>query len=264
MKKKLALMFTAMLLVCVIAVGATIAYLTHTPDPITNVFTVGNIGLSADEADTNEYGQIYQYDEDGNLIIDEETGKPIVIVDEEGNPVTVVPEDWHGPRDQNNEYTLIPGNTYIKDPTVHVEVESEPCYLFIKVVNGLDGFEDNPTIVAQMQANGWNIIEEKVREVVIPNEEDPDNPIRINLKEYYCCYREVVNAKDEAKNIPVFSTVTIRSDAVFDQDPVPSYKYNIGIASCAIQSMGFENATEAYAKLPTDFMTSTPEQLPAE
>ena len=37
----------------------------------------------------------------------------------------------------SNEYKVIPGATVAKDPTVHVEVGSEKCYVYVAVQNNL-------------------------------------------------------------------------------------------------------------------------------
>ena len=89
----------AMLLaVCAIAlistsIFGTITYLTDN-DSATNTFTVGNVGLELDEADVKP---------DGTLDTTE--------------------------RVKENEYYLIPGHTYIKDPTVTVTAKSEDAYV---------------------------------------------------------------------------------------------------------------------------------------
>ena len=86
--KALLLVLCAVMLV-VGTVFATLAYLTDT-DTATNTFTVGNVGLSLDEAEVNQ---------DGTVKSDK--------------------------RVQENAYHLLPGHTYIKDPTVTVEAGSE-------------------------------------------------------------------------------------------------------------------------------------------
>ena len=100
-KKVLALVLCAALLVAG-SVAATLAYLTSKTEVVTNTFSVGNVTITLDEAKVNEYG-----------------------VEAEG-------ED----RVKANEYKLIPGHTYVKDPMVHVTEKSEQCYVFVKVVDG--------------------------------------------------------------------------------------------------------------------------------
>ncbi len=122
LKKILTLMCCAVLLVC-ISVGATLAYLTA-EDTVTNTFTVGDVAITLDETDVNLDGV-----KDGDTRVDA------------------------------NKYKLMPGHTYTKDPIVHVDAESEDCYLFVKVENAISEIEDSAsTIVAQMATNGWTLV----------------------------------------------------------------------------------------------------------
>ena len=102
--KALAILACAVLLV-VATIAGTVAYLTDTKT-VQNTFTVGKVAITLDEAKVNVYGE-----KDGNSRVTE-----------------------------NNEYKLVPGRTYIKDPTIHVDAESEDCYLFFKVEGELGEF----------------------------------------------------------------------------------------------------------------------------
>jgi hypothetical protein len=101
LNKALLLTLCAALLVTASVMG-TLAYLTHTTDPVTNTFTVGNVSISLDETDVDVYGV-----KDGEERVTE------------------------------NTYKLIPGHEYVKDPTIHVNAGSEDCWVFIKMNNGL-------------------------------------------------------------------------------------------------------------------------------
>ena len=92
----------------------TLAYLTS-QDTVTNTFTVGKVEITLDEAPVNEMG--------------------VVIA---------------GNRVDNNEYKLIPGHNYFKDPTIHVQDGSEACWLFVKIENT----NPNATING-LAENGW-------------------------------------------------------------------------------------------------------------
>lgn len=103
-KKALLLTLSAVLLVTVSVFG-TMAYLTD-KDTVTNTFTVGNVKLELDEAKVNP---------DGSYVTDHEN------------------------RVEGNTYHLIPGHTYIKDPTVTVKANSEDAYVRMFVdVEGID------------------------------------------------------------------------------------------------------------------------------
>lgn len=118
--KSALLIVVAMLLVAVISVTATIAYLKSQTDIVENTFTVGNVKITLDEEDVDESS----------------------------------PEKA---RDIQNIYHLVPGRTYTKDPTVHVAANSEDAYLFVKVViaDGFDALLDGKSITQQMTDNGW-------------------------------------------------------------------------------------------------------------
>ena len=121
--KALTLALCAVLLV-VTTVFVTMAYLTSTTSVVKNTFTYGQVTITLDEAKVSEYGD----------------------VDASANRVT------------ENTYKLIPGHSYTKDPTVHIDKNSEACYVFVKVVDeisGTDGIEDSVTVETQMTNNGW-------------------------------------------------------------------------------------------------------------
>lgn len=105
--KKTLLMTLGTLCLIVATVFGTLAYLTDT-DAVTNTFTVGKVGLSLDEADVEPDGS---YESD------------------------------HNSRVKGNKYHLLPGHTYIKDPTVTVDAGSEDAYVrmivTVKNVNNL-------------------------------------------------------------------------------------------------------------------------------
>ena len=147
--KALLLSMCAVLLVAVSIFG-TLAYLTD-KDTVTNTFTVGSVGLSLDEADVKPDGSY---------------------------------ETNHDSRVQANEYHLLPGHTYYKDPTVTVDAGSEDAYVrmivtvenidqlkaalpYSEIVVGDDGTtyqvvnnqyyaDDCTTFLLQMLCGGWD------------------------------------------------------------------------------------------------------------
>ena len=135
-KKIVALLLCAVLLIGA-SVAGTLAFLTSKAT-VTNSFTVGKVVLG----------------EDGKAGLDEAK------VDEYG--VAVTPAS----RVTENTYKLIPGHTYTKDPTVHVGANSEACWLFVKVENGIANIEaatatgEDPytKIAEQVTANGWTLV----------------------------------------------------------------------------------------------------------
>lgn len=120
--KALALALCAVLLV-VTTVFVTMAFLTS-KDTVTNTFTVGKVTITLDEAKVTTDGAKVEGAE----------------------------------RVKENSYHLVPGHFYVKDPTVHVDDESEDCWLFVKVENGLEDIIDAKTIEDQMNDNGWSLV----------------------------------------------------------------------------------------------------------
>ena len=189
-KKVLALVLCAALLVAG-SVAATLAYLTSKTEVVTNTFSVGNVTITLDEAKVNEYG-----------------------VEAEG-------ED----RVKANEYKLIPGHTYVKDPMVHVTEKSEQCYVFVKVVDGLTAIQDATTIENQMIANGWKKL---------------DGVANV----WY--YEDIVDARTVAVDVPVFESFKVKGDA-----NVAAYKdATITVQAYAVQADNFGTAAAAYAAAP--------------
>lgn len=197
-KKKVFLTVLCAAALVVASVLGTMAYLTSQTGTVNNTFTVGKVQITLDEAK----------------------------VDTAGTPVS--PAE----RIDNNQYKLIPGHTYIKDPTVHVDKDSEESYLFVKVENSIAGLEAADTdesktsIAAQMKANGWELVADQT-----------------NV--YY--YKTTVKAND---NIKVFESFTLADDA-----NVASVTNNdaIKITAYAVQADGFNAAAEAWAAAPTNW-----------
>ena len=95
--RRILLTLACAVLLVSLSVGATLAYLTS-EDSAKNTFTVGQVKITLDE-------------------------QP---VDENGRAVD-------GKRLQKNEYHLMPGFTYDKDPTIHVDSESELCWVWAMI-----------------------------------------------------------------------------------------------------------------------------------
>lgn len=130
------LLFTATAIMLVVAtVFATMAYMTSSA-AVSNVFTVGNVKL-----------HMYETKVDQN-------GKPVEpLLDANGMKTA-----------DTNSYHLVPGGNYLKDPTIYVDGNSDPSYLFVRVRNDLKAIEkqddtDHPTIVQQLAKKGWLEIE---------------------------------------------------------------------------------------------------------
>lgn len=129
-KKKLLIAFgsvVALVAVVVASIAGTVAYMTSA-SKVSNVFTIGNVYITLNEAAVNS----------------------------DGTYVTNVNN-----RTDKNSYHLMPGKSYIKDPAITVAADTEACYLFLVTRNQITAIEaneaDKPTMAKQMYANGWAI-----------------------------------------------------------------------------------------------------------
>ena len=183
--KALALALCAVLLV-VTTVFVTMAYLTS-EDSVTNTFTVGKVTITLDEADVKS---------DGTYVSNKDA------------------------RVDANEYKLIPGHTYIKDPTIHVADDSEECWLFVKVENGLANAEAEgaTSIASQMAAKGWTKVD--------------------GTDVYAYATKQVAGA-----DVVVFDTFKIAGTTNVSQYE----KAEIVVTAYAIQADGFATAAAAWA-----------------
>ena len=192
--KQILLFSVAMILVSAISIAATFAYLYDDSETLRNTFTIGKIELHLDEAKVNE------------------DGKP---VDENGNEVALA----DAPRVLNNHYKLLPNRTYIKDPTIYVEEDSEPCILFVLIYMPIDlknvikyaAISTDPEdLGVQFVANGWSAY---------------TNIPKINADEteigYYMwlMYTDGNTAAPKVfssgASVPIFESITVKSDASY-------------------------------------------------
>ncbi|MBO5347616.1 MAG: hypothetical protein J6A45_05740 [Lachnospiraceae bacterium] len=204
-KKILVTLFCAVLLVTG-TVAVTVAYLTASTEIVNNTFSVGSVAITLDEAKVDVYG-------------DAITGVARV---------------------KTNAYKLVPGHEYTKDPTVHVTAGSEPCWLFVKVENGLAGIEadsnDEPTIAAQMTAKDW------VQLVI------DDNGTEKTIENVYF-YNGIVDARNGAIDKIVFEEFTLGDNV----DLTGYGNATIKIDAYAVQADGFGTAAEAWESASTDW-----------
>lgn len=208
MKKSIALVMMAVLLVAASVMG-TLAYLTST-DTVKNTFTVGKVNITLDEAEVDMNG------------------------------VAVTPAK----RVKKNEYKLMPGHTYTKDPMVTVLAGSEPSYIKMTVTfskaNELDAIfaptgADLTSIFKGYDSANW---------IAKGNTKDA----AANTRTYEFWYKETVGAP----------TADVALDALFDSITVPGEitqaqletikDMTITVTACAIQADGFANADAAWAK----------------
>ena len=180
----------------------TLAYLTDTAE-VTNNFTVGKVDITLDEAKVNVDGEI-------------------------------VPE---ADRVMSNNYKLMPGGNYTKDPTVHVTGDSEDSYLFVKVENGIAGIEDGETVSTQMDNNGWDLV-------------DGTENIYVYTQE------GTIASVEGGTDVSVFEEFTIKED-VTNKELDECKGKTIIVTAYAIQADGFENMSAKQIWDKAGFGTTT-------
>jgi len=223
-KKILTLALCAALLVC-ISVGATVAYLTAKTGEVKNTFTVGKVSL--DNPDT---------DLDSGLT-EAKTDKYGVPINANGEETTID----KAPRVTSNEYKLVPGHTYTKDPTVHVVKDSEECYVFVKVENGIEDLEADTD-------GEYNCIEDQIINVYKWTKLGSETNVYYKL-----LTTDSADGLLEAQDLTVFGEFKLKDDAAVDKLTINEKGYyvkdneivDITIQAHAIQADGFENDVDA-------------------
>lgn len=189
--KALILSLCAVLLVATSVLG-TMAYLTS-QDAVTNTFKVGSVAITMDELD-----------------VDDSTA-------------------GENDRDKANNYKLLPGHQYTKDPIIHVASTSEDCYLFVKVVNEITAIEDATTVADQMKEKGWIAVNDADNiYVYVGTAEGASAPLAVAA----------------GSNITVFKSFKIKG-SVTNEELVKYADKTITVTAYAVQKDGFENKTAA-------------------
>ena len=240
--KALLMSLCAVLLVAASVLG-TMAYLTDT-QKVENTFTVGNVSIKLDEAKVDDMGNLVK-NQDGTLV----------------NRVT------------ENDYKLLPGHTYVKDPTVTVLTPSVESYVRMKVTfNNADKiialctdpeFEGEVTgvenafplirMVNFVKANAakWDgIIPDNMvdTEDMLANSKyfvkGTDNTLTYYF--YYNYYNGTVAARDGNVVLPtLFDSIKVPEWATNDQLKALQ-GFEINVVAEAIQADGFKNADAAW------------------
>lgn len=194
--KALLLVLCAVMLV-VGSVMGTVAYLTSSTETVSNTFTIGQVNITLTETKVDEYGVKLTGSEAGTT-------------------------------DAGQEYKMLPGREYVKDPIVTVVSGSEQCWLFVRVENGILSYEsDEATIASQLAANGWTLVEGET--------------------DVY--YHAIVDARDAEQTVKVFEKFIIADDAdnVTGWSEVTPQNTKVSVTAYAIQADGFNDADKTEA-----------------
>ena len=208
MKKTLTVII-ALVLVVVMSVAGTVAYLTST-DTVTNTFSVGNVQIKLDEAKANP---------DGSLVANADRVKA-------------------------NSYKLLPGHTYNKDPMVTVLNGSESSYIKMTVTfskaNELDAIFDPDGATLTTIFNGYDSSNWTYK----GNTKNAAD----NTRTYEFWYKEAVAAPtaDVALDA-LFDSITVPGSITNEQLKTIE-GMTITVNAYAIQADGFTDAADAWSK----------------
>ena len=214
--KALLLTLCAVLLVTASVLG-TMAFLTSTAS-VENTFTVGSVKITLDEAKVDVNG------------------------------VAVTPAE----RVAENSYKLMPGHTYTKDPTIHVDAASEDCFIRAKatLTNAKEWiaiatkYADNKVenIIKGTDDNIW-----WVSQPAVDNEK--------NTVTYTFVYKNESHTDELGKRI--WTSTDSKDLVLFDEIAIPGGLTNDDLAAVgsskitvvaeAIQADGFETEAAAWA-----------------
>ena len=208
--RKILVSLAALALVAAISIGGTIAYLTSA-EKVTNTFTVGRVQITLDEK---------KVDVDGKEIAN-------------SNRV-------HG-----NQYKLMPGHEYTKDPTVHFAAGSEASYIFVKVENGISGIEAATDTTNQ---NGYKTIADQI---VANNWEALTGETGVYFK------KVAANTTNAAIDYQVFANFKLADDADTTNETENYAAKNITVTAYAIQADGFDTAAAAWNEVKNMTVTTT-------
>ena len=234
LRRVLLLLACAVMLVS-LSVGATLAYLSSTTDVAKNTFTVGQVKIKLDEENVDEYGDSIP----------------------NANP----------PRVTENQYHLMPGFEYIKDPTIWIEDGSEKCWVWAKITVSVDEEGDMTALRNQLSYDDTDLIglSEIVSGGVFTGKTykldaadnnkviwiSTDGTIRLEQHvegdtNVFYVYFLTVQDEDVDNELTLFTKLSVPHD--WDNDEIINLNHaKIDIQGYAIQADGFEDVDQAKA-----------------
>lgn len=210
-KHKALLLSVCMVLLVAATTFGTLAYLTDT-EAVINTFTVGSVGLSLDEAKVNKMGV-----KDGDI---------------RWKPTQTEP---------TQEYYLLPGHSYTKDPTVTVDAKSEESYVRMIVKVAFRNALTDETLTTNLDSifTGYNAAK------WVRNAKTVSADKKTITYEYR--YHTSVPGGDTGNKLePLFDGFTVPGEYTDEQIAVLD-GMTIDVQAHAIQAAGFDDADAAWA-----------------
>lgn len=232
-RKALLLTMCAALLVAGSIIG-TVAYLTDS-DEVKNTFTVGKVSLTLDEAKVDTAGRPLK--EDGSVAGENDTA-------DRWTPTT---------NDPAQEYHLLPGHSYTKDPTVTVTADSEDAYVRMLATITYQAAADDVLEPTWLDINdAWKMVGTKPIKTEKTVDEATGKVVTI-ARTYEFRYYDAANETDivtrsaTATVLPPLFTKLMMPDALTNEEIATLENMEIKVVAHAIQSSGFTDADAAWA-----------------
>ena len=211
MKLKQKVLIASLSLIAIASTIITFALLTFETDTLVNTFTVGQVSLKLDETDVDE------------------TGTPIP----NANRVT------------GNEYKILPGKEYVKDPTMTVLSGSEESYvrLLVTITKAKEIKEVfGEDFLPEKYVTGWD----KTKWISTSIKENDDNSITYEFRYHKTVTGYVDGKKQDVVLEPLFSKFTAPGELT-SEDLKKIEGFEIKVVGHGVQSTGFKSAEEAWA-----------------
>lgn len=195
------------------SVAGTMAYLTS-QDTVTNTFTVGKVQIKLDEAKVGTDGKALTGDS--------------------------------AERVKGNEYHLIPGSTYDKDPTVTVTANSEDSYVRMLVT-----INEKADLDSIFEPDGIDL-----NEIFVGYNSDKwvygGNTIKDDTRVYEFRYCAKVSKSDSDQELtPLFTGIKMPGEITNDElESIEDLE--IKVVAEAIQADNFASADAAWAAFPVE------------
>ena len=227
--KRILLTMVAALLLVVMSVAGTLAYLVSTTQTVNNTFTVGNVNIELDEAKvqydaaTNKYTELTERTKIGN------------------------------------EYKILPGVVIAKDPTVTVKANSENCYVRAMITVTSNQLADELMSDGESWINinnaYWQVVAVTTTkdEPAVYTTDDEGNKTYTDKGEVVRVYEVryigngnpiVVSATTDNVLTDIFTTITVPG-TIDEVDVQELATVKIDVVAHAIQSNGFNGDVNA-------------------
>lgn len=210
MKLKYKILVASLTFIAITSTILTFALLTFETETLHNTFTVGQVSLKLDETD----------------------------VDQNGTPIP------NAGRVLGNEYKLIPGKEYIKDPTMTVMSGSETSYvrLLVTITKAKEIKEVfGSNFLPEKYVTGWD----KTKWVSTSIKENDNNSITYEFRYYQVVTGYVNGNKQDIVLEPLFNKFTVPGELT-SEDLKKIEGFEIKVVGHGIQASGFKSAEEAW------------------